>query len=66
MTFFADDADIPNGAKGYIYTAAHRGLLNGRQGNQFSPSQPATRAEAATTLLRLWHVIDDIPSKSRD
>lgn len=66
MTSFADDADIPKWAKGYIYAAVQRGLLNGREGNQFSPAQPATRAEAATTLLRLWHVLDDMPSKSRD
>ncbi|MDF2671080.1 MAG: hypothetical protein K0R67_3386 [Paenibacillus sp.] len=63
MTSFTDDADIPNWARGYIYTAVERGLLNGREGNQFSPSQPATRAEAATILLRLWHVIDDMRGK---
>lgn len=66
VTSFADDADIPNWAKGYIYAAAERGLLNGREGNRFSPSQPATRAEAATILLRLWHVLDDMSGKSRE
>lgn len=60
VTSFADDADIPNWAKGYVYAAAERGLLNGREGNRFSPSQPATRAEAATILLRLWHVLDEV------
>lgn len=53
MTAFADDADIPSWAKGYINATAQRGLLNGREGNQFSPSEPATRAEAAVILLRL-------------
>ncbi|WP_236340004.1 S-layer homology domain-containing protein [Paenibacillus plantiphilus] len=66
ITSFADDADIPNWAKGYVYAAAERGLLNGREGNQFSPSQPATRAEAATILLRLWHALDEMPGKSRE
>ncbi|UQZ84602.1 Endo-1,4-beta-xylanase A precursor [Paenibacillus konkukensis] len=61
MTSFADDADIPIWAKGYIYAAAKQGLLNGREGNRVSPSEPATRAEAATILLRLQHVLDDMP-----
>ncbi|MCS7464046.1 Ig-like domain-containing protein [Paenibacillus doosanensis] len=64
MTSFADDADIPIWAKGYINAAAKQGLLNGREGNRVSPSEPATRAEAATILLRLQHVLDDMPDKS--
>jgi hypothetical protein len=66
VTSFADDADIPNWAKGYVYAAVERGLLNGRDGNQFSPSEPATRAEAATILLRLWHVVEVMPGQSKE
>ncbi|QNK57335.1 GLUG motif-containing protein [Paenibacillus sp. PAMC21692] len=54
-TSFADDAEIPAWAKGYVQGAAERELVTGRDGNRFSPMHPATRAEATTLLLRLWH-----------
>ncbi|GBG07055.1 hypothetical protein PAT3040_01603 [Paenibacillus agaridevorans] len=54
-TSFADDADIPAWAKGYVLGAVERELVTGRDGNRFSSMQPATRAEATTLLLRLWH-----------
>lgn len=63
MVSFADDADIPMWARGFIYTTAKRGLLNGRDGNRVSPNEPATRAEAATMLLRFWHAVDDMSVK---
>jgi hypothetical protein len=56
-TSFADDADIPAWAKGYVLGAVERELVTGRDGNRFSSMQPATRAEATTLLLRLWHVL---------
>ncbi|QNK58673.1 S-layer homology domain-containing protein [Paenibacillus sp. PAMC21692] len=54
---FADDADIPDWARGYIYTASQHGLLFGRGDNLFVPNGLATRAEAAVTILRLWQII---------
>ncbi|WP_214627562.1 Ig-like domain-containing protein [Paenibacillus agaridevorans] len=54
---FADDADIPDWARAYIYTAAQHGLLFGRGDNLFVPNGLATRAEAAVTILRLWQII---------
>jgi len=54
-TSFADDADIPDWARGYVHGAVQRNLVNGREGNRFSPMDTATRAEATTLLLRLWH-----------
>ncbi|MBW7457532.1 S-layer homology domain-containing protein, partial [Paenibacillus sepulcri] len=51
---FADDADIPNWAKGYIQSAVWHGVLVGREGKRFVPDARATRAEAAVALLRLW------------
>ena len=57
-TTFIDDADIPYWAKGYIQEAVQRGLVSGREGNRFSPSESATRAEATVLLLRLWHVLN--------
>jgi len=65
-TSFTDDGDIANWAKRYIYAAAERGLFNGRGGNRFSPSEVATRAEATTLLLRLWHLLDTRPSESNN
>ena len=55
-TSFADNAEIPAWAKGYVNGAAQRNLVVGREGNRFSPADPATRAEATTLLLRLWHI----------
>ncbi|RAV19465.1 S-layer homology domain-containing protein [Paenibacillus contaminans] len=54
-TSFADDADIPDWARGYVHGAVQRNLVHGREGNRFSPMDPATRVEATTLLLRLWH-----------
>jgi len=54
-TSFADDADIPYWARGYVQGTVQRNLVHGREGNRFSPMAPATRAEATTLLLRLWH-----------
>ncbi|MBP1994665.1 S-layer homology domain-containing protein [Paenibacillus eucommiae] len=54
-TSFADDADIPYWAKEYVHGAVQRNLVHGREGNRFSPMDPATRAEATALLLRLWH-----------
>jgi len=55
-TSFADDADILEWARGYVHGAVQRNLVHGREGNRFSPMDPATRAEATTLLLRLWHM----------
>ncbi len=55
-TTFVDDADIPHWAKGYILEAVQKDLVSGRDGNRFSPSDSATRAEATVLLLRLWHL----------
>lgn len=63
-TSFTDDADIPDWAKGYVHGAVRRELVNGREGNRFNPADPATRAEATTLLLRLWHTHNDRNSGS--
>lgn len=55
-TTFADDTDIPKWARESIYTAAGRGLLNGRDGNRFVPDGMATRAEATAVVLRVWNL----------
>ncbi|OXS56532.1 hypothetical protein B1A99_19575 [Cohnella sp. CIP 111063] len=56
-TSFADDADIPDWARGYVQGTVQRNLVHGSEGNRFSPMDPATRAEATTLLLRLWRTL---------
>lgn len=56
-TAFADEADIPDWAKGYIHVAFQRGLVEGREGNRYMPYGEATRAEAAVVLLRLLRTL---------
>jgi len=53
-TTFADDADIPDWAKGYVAAAVKSGIVNGRSDSIFAPNDTATRGEAAVLLLRLF------------
>ncbi len=50
---FADDAQIASWAKHDVYRAAWAGLITGREGNRFAPSETATRAEVCTLVYRL-------------
>ncbi|MEF3306771.1 cadherin-like beta sandwich domain-containing protein [Paenibacillus sp. GYB003] len=52
-TTFADDADIPDWAKGYVAKAEKEGIIEGRSNNRFEPSGTATRAEATVVLVRM-------------
>ncbi len=56
-TGFADDADIPTDAKGYVSAAYSLGYIKGTidiEGNLcFSPNDTITRAEAAVILRRM-------------
>jgi hypothetical protein len=54
---FADDAAIPDWARANIYAAARHGLLFGRGEHLFVPDGLTTRAEAAVTVLRVWHFL---------
>ncbi|MGY5343576.1 S-layer homology domain-containing protein [Paenibacillus glucanolyticus] len=50
---FSDDAIIPQWAKAAINDVRKIGIISGRTGNIFAPSEPVTRAEAVTLLLRV-------------
>ena len=52
-TSFADDADIPKWAKGYVAKAAEISIIIGRTNNRFDPSGSATRAEAVVVLVNM-------------
>ncbi|MNO20263.1 Endo-1,4-beta-xylanase A precursor [compost metagenome] len=52
-TSFADDAAIPQWAKGAVEAVRGLGILNGRDAGKFAPNDAATRAEAVVMLLRM-------------
>lgn len=52
-TTFADDASIPDWARGYVAGAVKEDIITGRSGNRFAPNENGTRAEAAVMLLRM-------------
>lgn len=52
-TLFADDAEIPAWAKGYVRNAEQLGVIEGRSNNRFEPSSKATRVEAVVILVRM-------------
>ena len=60
VTGFADDADIPNWAKGAAEAIRKLGIVSGRGGNKFVPNDIATRAEAVVMLLRMLENKDNI------
>ncbi|WP_343834705.1 S-layer homology domain-containing protein, partial [Bacillus horti] len=52
-TGFADDATIPQWAKGAIDAIHTLGIVDGRSWDRFVPNETATRAEATVMLLRM-------------
>ncbi|MNL66952.1 hypothetical protein D3C87_1914890 [compost metagenome] len=50
---FKDKGEIAAWATGSVNRIYGLGLITGRQDNRFAPAEPATRAEAATMLLKL-------------
>lgn len=58
QTSFVDDAAIPAWAKGYVAIAVQKGIILGREGNQFAPNAPATRAESVVMLLRMKGILN--------
>ncbi len=52
-TGFADDADLPEWAKGAVAAMKKRGIIKGKDANAFAPHEKTTRAEAVTVLLKM-------------
>ena len=50
---FNDEDEIADYAKKYVETMQKKGLMQGKNGNNFDPKGNATRAEVATILMRL-------------
>lgn len=49
---FADDASIVSWAKGYVYACCEGGYMSGMGNNKFAPRSNATRAQAASVIVR--------------
>lgn len=56
-TAFADDAEIPAWARAAVVATVDNGIIQGVNGNKFSPKQSATRAEAAVVLLKALELL---------
>jgi len=57
VSSFADAAKIASWAKPSACTVATAGIIGGKTGNLFAPSDNATKAEAAAILLRTYQYI---------
>ena len=55
---FKDAGQIAGWAQQDVAKAVQAGLITGTPGGQFHPAQSATRAEAATVILRLLEQAD--------
>lgn len=53
QTGYADDAQVPDWARGAVQVARDTGLMTGFEDNTFRPLQPVTRAEGSVALFRL-------------
>lgn len=58
LSMFADAADIPDWAEGYVAAAWQNGTVQGRENGRFAPQEHTTRAEAAVLLLRWIRLAD--------
>lgn len=54
---FADSISIPEWSKPYVKVAADTGLITGKPGNTFMANDNATRAEAATLIVKLLNIM---------
>ncbi|HHY45667.1 MAG TPA: S-layer homology domain-containing protein [Firmicutes bacterium] len=49
---FADSDEIAEWARGYVSAAVRAGIITGVGDNRFAPTDPVTRAQAATMIMR--------------
>ena len=53
---FADDNLISSWAKDAVYACRENGIVNGMNGNNFAPKDPASRAQTCTMVLNAYYV----------
>jgi len=58
---FADAAEIPDWAEGYISAAVEKGVISGYEDNTFRANRPITRSEIAVIIVRALGLGDNIP-----
>lgn len=58
-SLFADDGDISDWAKEYVYLLAGSGIINGVRPGVFSPGTNATRAQCAAIFMRVDQLIEE-------
>jgi len=51
---YADAADVPAAAKGYVYFASEAQIITGMENNKFVPMGNVTRAQIATMIHRIF------------
>ncbi len=51
---FADAADVPAAARGYVYFASEAGVMQGMENNKFVPMGDVTRAQIAVMIHRIF------------
>lgn len=52
---YADAADVPASAKGYVYFASEAQIIQGMENNKFMPMGNVTRAQIATMIYRIFN-----------
>jgi len=66
-TNYVDDKKIPNFARDSVYVATELGLIYGDTQNRFNSTQPLTRAQASTMLVRFLDFLEnDLKQNYRD
>lgn len=63
---FADEAEISSWAKEAVKAASSNDIINGYSNGKFEPKQNATRAEAATIIVRLLDFKDTADTKPKE
>ena len=61
---FADKDEISRWAKESVQAMVQAGLMKGMKDNRFAPKSTATRAEAATVLLRMTDLYQKVNAKT--
>jgi len=55
---YADAAEVPSAAKGYVYFASEAGIIQGMENNSFVPLGDVTRAQIAVMIHRMYTRMD--------
>ena len=54
---FADDAKIGDWARGSVYAMRQTGIMQGKENNQFCPTDGYTAEQSIVTIERMYQII---------